>query len=814
MSKTYHFIGIGGIGMSALARILINQKAEVSGSDIVLSTITDELRQAGATIYQGQAAEHVTPHTTVVYSSDIQKNNPEYLAAIHKQCILLHRSDLLAQLLEQHRALAVTGTHGKTTTTALLAAVLVEAGLDPSFAVGGMLKQFHAHSRFGQGSLFAFEADESDGTFLNYFPYGAIVTNIDRDHLNNFQGSEKSLVEAFKTFMSQITSFEHLFWCGDDPHLMALNQPGQRYGFSHGCDWRVSRLRQEGFQIIFDIDGKGSHYQDVEVALIGQHNALNALAVFGLARTLGIEEGIIRQTFKTFQGIMRRCERKGERDGILFLDDYAHHPTEIELTLKAIRQAIGERRLVTVFQPHRYSRTQDCLDLYGPIFEVVDELIITDIYGAGETPIPHLSHAQIFEEIKYSSSVPIRYVPRAELSQQLAQVVRPHDVVVTLGAGDVTRVGPDTLALLYQQPPPRLKLGLIFGGASTEHEVSLSSSQHFRESLQQNYYEIEEFGITRKGTWIAGSDAKQRLENILNGQEEDRNFPLLSSETLQKLMACDVLVPVLHGPFGEDGTIQGFFEVLKKAYTGCDHRSAAISMDKLACKKLVILEGMHTSPFVDFSSYQWKMQAEALQKQIREKLSFPVFVKPIHLGSTIGITKVMDPTQLKEAISHAFCYDTHVLVENGIHGRELEFAVLGTNEIQVFPPGEILTGGAVYDYQAKYSKNGMKTTPCADLPLPLIEKGRQLAEKAYRAIGCCGLARVDFFLDSQGTYWFNEINPLPGFTSLSLYPQICAYHGLMGSDLMDRLIILALYKKRQCEKINSKLHIIKSVEIY
>ncbi|MBA3722747.1 MAG: UDP-N-acetylmuramate--L-alanine ligase [Parachlamydiaceae bacterium] len=804
--KHYHFIGIGGIGMSGLARILLSKNVPVSGSDIAINYTIEGLAKAGATIHKGQSADVINPNMTVIYSSDIKADNPEYATALKLNCNMLHRSDLLAELVQGYQSFAVAGTHGKTTTSALLSTVLFEAGVDPSFAVGGMLPQFGSNARHGEGQYFAFEADESDRTFLKYHPYGAIVTNIDNDHLNNYEGSEVLLIEAFKKFMSQVTSPAHLFWCGDDSYLKKLNQPGVTYGFSDGCDWKATNYRQKGFSVLFDIDGGGRKYKDVELTAIGRYNALNALAVFGLARTLGIDEESIRRGFKVFQGVMRRCEKKGGINGVEFLDDYAHHPTEITVTLQAIRQAVGEKRLIALFQPHRYSRTNDCLGMYGSIFDAADELIITDIFASGETPIANLTHEIIMEEIRSVSSVAMRYVPRSALSHMLAQFVQPHDVVVTLGAGDVTKVAPETLNFLEKQEPRKINLGLCFGGSETEHEISIRSSENFRTSLNSHYYNIAEFGITKNGTWIAGSDVKKKLEKILDSSSED---PLtsLSPEVLQKVHECEVMIPVLHGPYGEDGMIQGLFDMLGKAYVGCDHRSAAICMDKVLCKKIVSANGILTSPSVDFSSSEWIANPQTILNQIIEKLHFPVFVKPPHCGSAVGVRKVDRKEQLEEAINFAFCFDTHILVENGIVGREIEFAVLGNDEIVVFPPGEILTGGKVYDYAAKYSDNCMGTDTCAQLSKDLIEKGRKVAELAYRAMGCTGLARVDFFLDAHGVYWFNEINPMPGFTSISLYPKMCEANGLEVTKLMDQFVILALHRKRRLDRINRGYHL-------
>lgn len=797
----YHFIGIGGVGMSGLAHLMVKKKFHVTGSDLAFNPLIEKLIQEGATVYKGQSAENIRHESTVVYSTDIKPDNPEYSTAIQKQCRMLHRSDLLAELCYQHRSLAVTGTHGKTSTSALLASVITKAGKDPSFSVGGMLIDYFGNAQLGQGDLFIFEADESDGSFLRYSPFGAIVTNIDRDHLNYYENNEQKLIEAFGTFMSKVLSPKHLVWCGDDANLVRLNPPGQSYGFNQNCDWKLSNFRQDGFKVWFNLEGKGKSFDQIEVALSGRHQALNAASVFVLCLELGLSEEAIRHGLKTFGGVMRRCEKKGEFNGILFLDDYAHHPTEIETTLVAIRKSIKNRRLIVVFQPHRYSRTEDCLGQFGKIFESADVLILTDIYGAGEKAIPGISHEKILAEVLSQSSIPCHYIPRPALGHFIAQFSMPHDIIVTMGAGDITKVGPETLAIMEKEPAKKLKLGLIFGGSKTEHEISIRSAAHFRESLINPLYQVEEFGITKEGTWIHGQDVKEKLTQLAQENKPAKTTRTISNEVIDKLTACDVLIPVLHGPLGEDGMIQGFFEVLGKAYVGCNHRAAAIAMDKLICKKLALFHGIATSPFVEISLEQWKNSSKDIVNTILQNLIFPVFVKPIHLGSAVGVKKVESQNDLRAAIDQAFRYDTTIVVENGIVGRELEFAVLGNDEAYAFPPGEILTKGQVYDYQGKYSTNGIPTTPQAELSQELIEEGRKLAQHTYQILGCSGLARVDFFLDSNGKYWLNEINPMPGFTAISLYPQICAVNGLKGDKLMENFIILALERHRNQQKI-------------
>lgn len=790
-----HFIGIGGIGMSGLARLLLKRNVHVTGSDLASSYVTDGLVKEGAKVYFGHSSHNITPDMKVVYTSDIKQDNPEFVAAKERSCALLHRSELLAELMEGYKALAVAGTHGKTTTTALLTHVLKEANLDPSFAVGGLLPKLQVNAGHGSGEYFVVEADESDGTFLRYQPWAAIVTNIDLDHLDHYK-SEAALLEAFQKFMAKVPDPQRLFWCGDDSRLPQLGlqgvSQGVSYGFGQNNQLQASHFRQEGWKLFFDVDFQGRKYKDIALSRIGKHNALNALAVFGLTTSLGVSEEAIRRAFLSFEGVVRRCEKKGEAYGILCIDDYAHHPTEIQCTLSGLREAAQERRLIAVYQPHRYSRTRDCLGTFGKIFDDADEVWITDIYGAREAPIPGLSSDQIVSEVRQASKIPCRYVPKESLVESLGSYLRPHDVVVSLGAGDITRLSSDLLSYFKERPPHKLKVGVIFGGRSLEHDVSLMSAKFIVSSLNPELYDVACFGITKEGGWISGPAAMQQLEA---GLQTDEPLP---PDIVQDLSSCDVLFPVLHGPMGEDGTIQGFFEMLGKAYVGCDHRSSAVCMDKALTKKLMLLNGIAIIPFVDFSRFEWKRNREKYLKTISEQLTLPFFVKPLHLGSTVGVKKVDAMEKLEAAIEEAFAVDTHILVENGLKVREIEFALLGNGWATALPPGEVCTEGKVYDYEGKYG--GAKSAPFkpkAELSPDLIQEGIFLAQAAYKAAGCSGFARVDFFLDEQNKFWLNEINPIPGCTPTSAYPRICQANGISGQILVDRLITYALENRRR-----------------
>lgn len=793
MIKNYHFIGIGGVGMSGMAHILLNKKMRVSGSDIAANAITDSLQKEGALISIGHDAKHIMPDMTVIYSTDIKKDNPEFLAAKSLQCPMLHRSELLQKLMQSSKSLAVAGTHGKTTTSSLLAWVLEHSGLSPSYAIGGIAPQLKTNAQQGRGDYFIAEACESDGTFLNYTPYGAIITNIDTDHID-FYGNQANLTEAFKKFTDKVESVEHLFWCGDDPHLKQMKPPGISYGFGADCLLRASHFKQQGWLLQYDISYRGKRYSQIEVPLAGAHNVLNTLAVFGMALAIGIREDLIRSSLRTFGGVLRRCEKKGEDHGIVFLDDYAHHPNEIRATLKGIREAMGERRLVIAYQPHRYSRAKTLLGAYQEVFEEADHLFLTGIYAANEAPIPGITDEVVVRDIINHSKLPCHFVKRLDLASSLAAFLRPHDVCITLGAGDITKLAGEVLAQIKLKAPKKLKVGVIMGGRSVEHEVSLMSAEHILNSLHPDLYEVEQFGITREGAWIVGPKTRSQL--LLNLKEPLQIPSKISPEVLKALLNCDILFPILHGSYGEDGTIQGFFEMLGVAYVGCDHRSAAVSMDKVLTKRLLIDANIPTSPFVSFSRYSWNNDQNIIKKRILDQLKFPVFVKPTHLGSSIGVHKVNDEASLDDAINDAFRFDTDVLVENGIAGREIEFSVLGNDQITAYPPGEILTNGELYDYVGKYSKNGTKTTAQALLTPQLISEGIDLVKKAFKAVGCNGMARVDTFLDQQGKFWLNEINPIPGFTQNSLFPQMCAVNGLQNFDLIDRLIILGLQRKR------------------
>jgi UDP-N-acetylmuramate--alanine ligase len=443
----YHFIGIGGIGMSALANILLQKGTKVSGSDVAPSYVTEQLQKQGAEIFIGHSSGNIKDPCAVIYSTAVKEENPEVKQARLHGVPFWHRSELLHRLMDGYIPLLVAGTHGKTTTSSMLAHLLVDAGLDPAYAVGGLISSLNSNGSHGKGAYFVAEADESDGSFLKYSPFGAIITNINNDHLDHWKTLDH-LVDGFQTFIGSVQSAQHLFWCGDDEILRSAKPKGFSYGFDDQNDLHIENFRQDGWKNIFDISFEGASYSEIEIPLVGGHNVLNAAAVFGLGLKTDIPQERIRSAFCSFKGVNRRAELKGEMGGIAVFDDYGHHPTEVFTTLRGIKRAIGNRRLIVAFQPHRYTRTRDCLHEFGPAFVRADQLILTDIYSAGESPIAGVTSEVLFEKIKDSSCLDVRYIPRDELPSFLSSHLKPDDVLITMGAGDITKVGPEVLKLL------------------------------------------------------------------------------------------------------------------------------------------------------------------------------------------------------------------------------------------------------------------------------------------------------------------------------------------------------------------------------
>jgi UDP-N-acetylmuramate--alanine ligase len=442
-----HFIAIGGAGMSGIARIMLRRGMAVSGSDARDSELLGQLGDLGAKVFVGHDAAHVGDADTVVVSTAIRESNPELVAARARGLRVLHRSAALASLMAGRRAVAVAGTHGKTTTTSMLTVALQHAGADPSYCIGGQLVTTGLGADEGTGDVFVAEADESDGSFLMYTPHIAVVTNVEADHLDNYGGFEK-VKENFARFVDRVEPGGTLVAGADDPVAMELADLARArgltvrtYGEAAGADLRVTGFTPRGLGSRFEIEGSG----EVVLGVPGRHNALNATAVIAVARALGLDEAAVRAGLTAFGGAMRRLERKGEAGGVEVFDSYAHHPTELTADLEATRDYLGEKgeggRIVAVFQPHLYSRTRFFAAEFGAALGLADVAVVLDVYGAREDPEPGVTGALVADAVPAGTETV--YAPaRDEVPGIAASLARPGDVVITLGAGDVTQLGP------------------------------------------------------------------------------------------------------------------------------------------------------------------------------------------------------------------------------------------------------------------------------------------------------------------------------------------------------------------------------------
>ncbi|SEF51431.1 UDP-N-acetylmuramate--L-alanine ligase [Thermomonospora echinospora] len=454
--KHAHFIAIGGAGMSGIARIMLRRGIAVSGSDARDSEMLAHLASLGAEVFVGHAAEHLGDADTVVVSTAIREDNPELQAARERGLRVLHRSEALAALMTGRRAVAVAGTHGKTTTTSMLTVVLQHAGADPAYCIGGQLVTTGLGADDGTGDVFVAEADESDGSFLRYRPHIAVVTNVEADHLDNY-GAFEQVKENFARFVERVGPGGALVASADDPVARELADGARgrgltvlTYGEAADADLRVTGFSPRGLGSRFEIEGLG----ELTLGVPGRHYAHNATAAVAVAQLLGHDFATVREGLASFTGSMRRLERKGEAGGVQVFDSYAHHPTELTADLRATRDYVGQLaaegragRIVAVFQPHLYSRTRFFAAEFGQALGLADVAVVLDVYGAREDPEPGVSGRLIADAVPDGTRV--EYVPVwDEVPAVVAGLARPGDLVITLGAGDVTALGPLILARL------------------------------------------------------------------------------------------------------------------------------------------------------------------------------------------------------------------------------------------------------------------------------------------------------------------------------------------------------------------------------
>jgi UDP-N-acetylmuramate--alanine ligase len=456
-----HLVGIGGSGMGGIAEVLLNLGYQVRGSDLKANAVTQRLARLGAAIFIGHAAEHLGEADVVVVSSAVNRSNPEVAAALAKRIPVVPRAEMLGELMRFRYSIAVAGTHGKTTTTSLVASVLAEGGLDPTFVIGGRLKSADSNAKLGAGRYLVAEADESDASFMHLQPMIAIVTNIDNDHLATHEGDFARLKQSFVDFLHNLPFYGLAVLCSDDEHVRSIldsvARPFHTYGFAPEADIRAVNVVRDGLQSRYEAWRVGREPLSITVNLPGRHNVLNSLAAVAVATELDLPDAAIQRALAQFQGIDRRLQQLGEVEWpggrALVVDDYGHHPTEVAATLDAVRQGWPTRRLVLAFQPHRYTRTRDLLDDFGRVLSDCDVLLVTEVYAAGEVPIAGADGRAICRAVRSRGVTEPIFVERIDdLADSLRGILHDGDVVLTMGAGNIGAVAQDLKSRFAKEP--------------------------------------------------------------------------------------------------------------------------------------------------------------------------------------------------------------------------------------------------------------------------------------------------------------------------------------------------------------------------
>lgn len=756
-----HFVGIGGAGMSALAKILVEKGYEVSGSDLQDSELVENLKKLGAKIFCGQSRENVQGVDAIVVSTAIHDDNPEVVAARELGIPKLHRSDINAALLNAVKGIAVAGAHGKTTTTSMLGVALDHAGIEPTIIIGGEVDYLGSNAKLGRGEYLVSEADESDGSFLKLKPHIAVVTNVENDHMDHY-GTMDHIRQAFTQFIDNVDKEAGVaVLCFENENIRNIAKHIEckyiSYAIEQPADYQAANIETNGAGISFDVLHGKKNLGHIILNIPGRHNVLDAMAAVVTGIFIGLTVQQMAAGLACFYGAKRRFQTKGRENGIWVVDDYAHHPTEIATTLRAAKQT-KPQRLVCVFQPHRYTRTQLLHKDFGKAFQAADILVLTDVYAAGETPIEGISGQTIVDEVISQTGQKPVYIPeREKIADYLKSIAQEGDLIMTMGAGDIYKTSEELVARLK-------KIVVVMGGPSTEVAVSRQTGTAILHALQSKGYNAE-------------------------GMELD---PPNFADQIKK-SGCAIVFNALHGKFGEDGILQGTLEMLGIPYTGSGVLASALTMDKAASKRIFMAEGISTPRSVTYHRYEI---ARGLAAEIQEKFSFPVVVKAASQGSSVGVVIVEKRAELDEALQEAFKYDEEVLVEEFIKGKELTVAVWGNEEKkEAFPIIEITTTSGLYDYKSKYTKGASTHIIPAHISAELTENVQELAIRTFTACGCRGIARVDLMLSDDGIPYVIEVNSMPGMTELSLVPDAGRAMGIQFPELCEHMLEMAGFKK-------------------
>lgn len=778
----FHLIGIGGAGMSALARLLHAQGGSVSGSDVVETPTLNSLRERGIHAYSPHDPVQMGAPDWIVVSDAVHPDNPEVIEAVRHNLPIWRRSQLMGWLLHNHRVIAVSGTHGKSTTTAMIARILEQAGYDPLVLIGADTAYpdpWQGNVRLGQGEWAVVEACEAYESFLDLYPEIALITNIDPDHLD-FHGAYDHLLQSFEKFLHQVKPGGAHILGGDNRGAQLLIQRVQQYAgqktrtltYGLGTHNEVQAQITErtpamtAFTLYAPLLLNTESQPRFQLPYPGDHNVQNALGAIAVGFTLSIPIETLQSALTQFHGIKRRQEIVGEAGGITVVDDYAHHPVEIHSTLNALRQRFPNRRIVFLYQPHMYSRTRDHLKDFIESLGRADFVVITDIYPAREKPIPGVSASLIAEGLLERESPPTLYIPvKEQIPTRIASYLKPNDVVVTMGAGDIDRIAPKLVNLLEGRGQVRrLKIAVLMGGDSPERDVSLLSGMRVCEALDPARY----IAIPVDPALTSPKEGFWSLKELLTQDPPDLAFI------------------ALHGQHGEDGAIQGVLEMLGIPYTGSGVLASALAMNKYASKIIFREVGLNTPPALMAQDSDW-----STCEYIQQHLSLPLIVKPNQGGSTLGTTRVFDWEQLPRALRKALVYDQSALVESFIEGVEVSVPVLGSRDPIALPPVEIAPKTGYYDFQAKYVPGMTEEIVPARLPEEILELLKTTAVTAHRALGCRGVSRVDIIVHGHLPFVL-EVNTVPGLTPTSLLPRSAEAIGISFPGLIERIIQDAL----------------------
>lgn len=721
----FFLLGVGGAGMSAVARMLRSRGHAVAGVDATDSALLKVLDAEGVETWVGTAQDELREGDAVVVTDAVDLGaSPEVARARGLGLPLVRRSQALGWLLQGRRTVAVTGTHGKSTTTAMLGSALREAGLDPLVVVGAEVPQFGGAVLEGQGEWAVVEACEAYDSFHDLDPYLVVLTNLELDHVD-FHGSWEGLLGSVRRFLGRSQAV--VFDPSDSGSAEAAAGCGTTVAF-RAEDWGAQGLASPGW-----------------------HNRANAAAALAAARLVGADEAAARRGIAGFRGVHRRLQVVSDGDPVV-VDDYAHHPTEVAASVQALREAYPGRRLVVAFQPHLYSRTEGLVAEFAHALSAADLVVLTDIYPAREAPIPGVGSYRIVDLV----TAPCRYVPsRHLLPREVARLVRPGDVVVGMGAGNIEEFAPALVAELAR--PARTRVAVAFGGDSSEREVSILGGRAVRSALEAAGYDA--FGI-------------------------DVSEALLSGRSLGPLVGPgrpDVVFLVVHGRRAEDGAIQGLLELLHLPYTGSGIVASALALDKSAAKRafseagLCVPRGALVPPGERFdpatvpSDHGW-------------------VVKPNDEGSTVGLSFVESSGGLPAALERAWACDSPAVVEEWLKGTEISVPVLGG---EALPPVEIVPASGAYDYASKYVPGATEEVCPARLPDEVLDEARRVAVAAHRSLGCRGVTRTDMIVD-RGRVVVLETNTLPGMTETSLVPRSAREAGIDMPELCRRIVEEAL----------------------